>query len=167
MKNRGLSPLIVIFSAIVLFILIKFIFIDIIPVKGHSMDPVLHEDGLIVVDRVAYGLYLPVPGSYLIRWAHPQRGEMIILKEPEEDKIIVKRCVGIPGDPVNLEDDRIRVAGLSFPIDYSDSLKFNLIKEVSNNAVFVIGDNTGNSIDSRDFGLVTLDRVLGKVIAHY
>jgi signal peptidase I len=167
MKNKGLSPLTVIITAAALFIIIKFMIIDIIPVKGHSMDPVLHEDGLIVVFRAAYGLHIPFTGSYLIRWTEPEREEIIILREPVEDKTVVKRCIGMPGDPVALVEDQIKVDDHTVPIDYSDSLKFNLIKEVPEDAVFVIGDNTGNSIDSREFGFVTGNRVLGKVIAHF
>lgn len=105
------------------------------------------------------------------RFGPLDRRDVIVFKAPSEDKDYIKRIIGIPGDTVKIEDGKvflnhkklnepyisptIRTDARGFANEGQDIL-------VSENSYFVMGDNRPFSSDSRDWGLVTFDRVIGK-----
>ncbi|MBN1409374.1 MAG: signal peptidase I, partial [Spirochaetales bacterium] len=130
MKKTILTPLSVILPAMFLFLLLKTFFLDFVQVKGHSMDPSLVENEFLFINRAAFGIYVPFLNKYLISWSFPQRGDILILREPDEDKIIVKRCAGLPGDSVRVLQDTLEIGNSLIPVEYSDSVKFNGMKSI-------------------------------------
>jgi signal peptidase I len=110
-------------------------------VAGDSMRPTLHDGDRILTNRLAYGLRLPLVGTWLLRWSAPRRGDVVVLLSPINGRRLVKRITGVPGD--------ILGAG-----------------EVPPGRYFVTGDGP-RSLDSRAFGCVSRERILGRVVGFF
>jgi signal peptidase I len=67
-------------------------FFDIVRVAGHSMEPTIRNGQVLVINRAAYGIQVPLLSSYLIRWSAPVPGDIVLFKSPVEDRLVVKRC---------------------------------------------------------------------------
>lgn len=120
----------------------------------------------IIVNKMAY------------RDALPQRGDVIVFKYPEDEtKMFVKRVIGLPGDVIEVRDQAIYVNGDLLPEDYIQHTDRNILAAnprdnlkamtVPPNSYFVLGDNRESSLDSRFWGYVTQDKILGKAMLIY
>jgi len=128
-----------------------------VEVKGASMAPTLTAGDRFLLNRFAY----------LHR--EPQRGELVVLKDPETGDLIVKRIVGLPCETVIMQNDSAFVNGhrlfepyaaTSYRADHSPLGKATVIPR---NCYFVLGDNRSRSMDSRAFGPVTRESILGVI----
>ena len=72
-------------------LLIKLFLFDFIIADGNSMEPAIHSGSILVVNRLQYGLRFPGMTGYLIRWAQPRQGELVVFYTPSGE-IAVKRC---------------------------------------------------------------------------
>jgi signal peptidase I len=72
-------------------LLIKLFLFDFIIAEGFSMEPAIHSGSVLVVNRPQYGLRFPGQAGYLIRWAQPRQGELVVFYTPAGE-IAVKRC---------------------------------------------------------------------------
>jgi signal peptidase I len=116
-------------AALAAALLIKGFLFDFMIAEGRSMDPVIKNGTVLVVNRVAYGLRNPWSGKYFLRWARPLPGDVVVFFTPQGD-LAVKRCGAmIPG-----------------------------------NRFFALGDNSLESYDSRSYGPVPVEHILGKVM---
>lgn len=88
-------------------------------IPSDSMMPTLLDGDFILVSKFAYGLRLPVLNTRLLAVGSPQRGEVLVFRSPKEDKTLIKRLVGLPGDHVQVRDNRVWVNGRLVP--FSDS----------------------------------------------
>jgi signal peptidase I len=86
-------------------------------VPTGSMKPTILEGDRVFVNKLAYDLRVPFTMARLGRWADPSRGDIVVLISPHDGKRLVKRVIGIPGDTVELRDDRLVVNGQ--PAEYS------------------------------------------------
>ena len=127
------------------------------PVRVHadSMQPTLRSGDEVLVDRL----------SLVLR--APHRGEIVVANAPDIG-LVVKRVAAVGGDTVGIEDGVLVVNGHAEKegyVDYAsiDGSYFGPVR-VAPGAVFLLGDNRGNSEDSRDFGAVPEDDVLGRVL---
>ncbi|RRJ63810.1 signal peptidase I [Paenibacillus oralis] len=128
-------------------------------VKGQSMEPTLEERERLFIDRLVY------------RFGHPQRGEVVILKDPsaegERKPFLVKRVVAVPGDTVEVRDHMLCVNGEEQDEPYTDAMiedgDVPPVK-LGEGEYFVMGDNrhAGSSKDSRYFGSVKEDQIVGR-----
>jgi signal peptidase I len=75
-------------------LVIKLFLFDFIVAEGNSMEPVIHSGSVLVVNRLQYGLRFPGRSDYVVRWATPKQGDLVVFYTPSGD-IAVKRC----GDP--------------------------------------------------------------------
>lgn len=127
-------------------------------IPTESMTPTLQPGDSVLVDKLAY------KGG-----GTPDRGEMVVFHEPRTGDIVLKRVVALGGDTVGLQDGRLVVDGRR-PVepytdpDAIDSVYFGPVT-VPHGSVFVLGDNRLNSKDSRRFGTVRNDRIIGRVRA--
>lgn len=127
-------------------------------VVGHSMQPTLLEGEKLIINKIT------------LVFASPGRGDVIVLHDPstgpDRKEYLVKRVVGIPGDRVEVRDHKLYVNGKPANEPYVDSEiedpDFSELT-VEKGSYFVMGDNrhAGASKDSRYFGAVPLNRIVG------
>ncbi len=87
-------------------------------VPSGSMEPTLLVGDVILVDRLAYDLKLPFTHWHLAKWADPKRGDIVVFHTGRADMpdLLVKRVIGLPGDIIALDHDRLIVNGV--PVAY-------------------------------------------------
>ncbi len=122
-------------------------------VRGHSMEPSLHDGDRLVVDRVCYDL------------GDVTRGDVVVLRYPRDPAVdFVKRVVAVPGDRVAMAGGVLQVNGTPCD-DYGSILDVQDLspRTIPAGHVFVLGDNRPISCDSREFGLVPVELLRGKV----
>jgi signal peptidase I len=144
--------------AILLAVLINVFLAQSTIVWGQSMEPNLHQDQRLIMEKVGY------------RWHGPRRGDIVVLPDPTGGPIpLIKRVVGLPGERVTIAAGRVYIDGI--PIDES-----YLTQETQGGGrswlvpplhVFVLGDNRGNSKDSRYFGPVPIETIIGHAVFRY
>lgn len=130
-------------------------------VDGPSMEPSFYNSQFLIVSRI----------SYLM--GDPQRGDVVVFHYPRniEDDYI-KRVIGLPGDTVELRDAEVHVNGERLNEPYIkepcriERCRDN-IWELGPDEFFVMGDNRNRSQDSRDFGPVLREYVVGQVFVRY
>jgi signal peptidase I len=85
-------------------------------VPTGSMRPTILEGDRIFVNKLAYDLKLPYTKIRLAHWADPQRGDIVVCFSPADGTRLVKRVVGLPGDVIAMQDNRLFINGR--PLDY-------------------------------------------------
>src|SRR5688500_1089946 len=85
-------------------------------VPTGSMNPTILEGDRIFVNKLAYDLKVPFTTLHLARWSDPARGDVVVFFAPNDGTRMVKRVVGLPGDTVELRNNRLYVNG--GPADY-------------------------------------------------
>ena len=79
------------------------------PIPSGSMRPTLLEGDVVLVNRLAYDLKLPLTDVSLLRLADPQRGDVVTFSSPVDGTRLIKRVVAVPGDVVQLRDGQLQV----------------------------------------------------------
>ncbi|WNY64821.1 signal peptidase I [Borreliella carolinensis] len=152
-------------ACLFLITLIK-LFLSFYIVKGESMSPKIFEKNWIVNHKFAYGIRLKKRQKYLLLWKNPKKNEMVLIKDPITNKIAVKKIFAIPGEKFKqIEKNKICIHDLNFKID-ENFFKKN-IKKIPEDHYLVIGENKQISLDSRDYGFIKIDNILGKIIYYF
>ncbi len=143
--------------ALALFAAINF-FTARIRVEGHSMEPNYHHNNYVIVARWAYWL------------GDIQRGDVVVFpypNNPEEDYI--KRVIGLPGDRVAVRGGLLLVNDQIAVEDYLAEPMAREFPEVTvpEGHIFVMGDNRNDSSDSRRWGALSMEAILGKAVLVY
>jgi signal peptidase I len=94
---------------LLLFGLFRTAFADWNPIPSESMHPTLLDGDVVLVNRVAYDLKLPLTDISLVRIGEPQRGDVVTFHSPTDGTRLIKRLVGVPGDVIELRDDHLIV----------------------------------------------------------
>jgi signal peptidase I len=131
-----------------------------VQVQGSSMYPTLTDSGHYWLNRF----------SYLVN--EPQQNDIIALKDPRDNTLEVKRIIAMPGQSVYINNGRVYVNGRLLEEPYLPAKTPTYAYEkspneficIGNNEFFVMGDNRNNSTDSRTFGAVPRQNIIGKVI---
>ena len=126
-------------------------------VDGSSMLPTLENGEFVLVSKLSY-----TSGEY-------QRGDIIVFHFPlNPDEELVKRIIGLPGDQVVVQNEKVYVNGQQLSEDYiSHAPVYTGEWTVTEGHLFVLGDNRNNSNDSKDWGLLPQENVVGKAILIY
>jgi len=126
-------------------------------VRGYSMEPTLHQEERLLVEKLSY------------RFHAPQRGDIVVLKVVQEPIPLVKRVIGLPGETVEIRQGKVYVNGQHLDEPYLQQAPYGNMpaRQVPVGSVFVLGDNRNNSNDSRYFGVVPLDDIVGKAWLRY
>lgn len=90
--------------------------IDYNPVPTGSMNPTILEGDIVWVNKLAYGLRVPLTQRHIVQWANPQRGDIVVVLSPQDGTRLVKRIVGIPGDTLSMKDNQLVLNGR--PVEY-------------------------------------------------
>jgi signal peptidase I len=128
-----------------------------IRVDGSSMEPNFFNNEYIIVNRLAY------------KWAKPHRGEVIVFRYPSNPKQdLIKRVIGLPGDVVYITTKQVFINGKLLDETYiADAPNYFGTWRVPENSLFVLGDNRNASYDSKDWGYVPMQNVVGKALMVY
>jgi len=142
------------------FLLISHFVFQSVQVQGPSMYPTLINSNIYWLDRFAYELNDPHPG------------DIVAIKDPSGHGFDVKRIIAIPMQSVFINDGKVYVDGKLLPEPYlpphvytfAYDKKADKLVILAPGQFFVMGDNRGNSCDSRTFGPIPRDLILGRVI---
>jgi signal peptidase I len=156
-RLRRELPLLLAALAVGLLLLVRAFVAEPMKIPSDSMAPTLRPGDQVLVDKLAYR------GAAL-----PARGDLAVFHDPRTGEIVLKRVVAVAGDTVGLEDGALVVNGRRPFEPYADqksidSVYFGPVK-VGAGRFFVLGDNRANSADSRSFGSVPADRLIGRVL---
>jgi signal peptidase I len=116
---------------LVVFALVMFAFRSAIAdwndVPTGSMKPTILEGDRVFVNKLAYDLKVPFTTWHVAQWDNPKRGDTVVFHSPADDIRLVKRVIGLPGDKIELVNNRLLVNGSS--VDYEE-LPANTISEL-------------------------------------
>jgi signal peptidase I len=88
------------------------------PIPSESMHPTLLDGDVVLVNRVAYDLKVPLTNISVARLGEPRRGDVVTFYSPSNGVRLIKRLIGVPGDVVELRDDKLYVNGVA--AEYAD-----------------------------------------------
>ncbi|NLW25167.1 MAG: signal peptidase I [Clostridia bacterium] len=140
--------------AIVLAIIIRTFLFEPFWIPSRSMEPTLQISDRIIVTKFSYWL------------SEPKRGDVVVFEYPlDTSKDYVKRVIGLPGEKIEIRDSKLYINDILVEEPYLPTeLQFPDFGpvEVPENAYFMMGDNRNNSSDSRDWGFVERELLIGK-----
>jgi len=164
---RGLADLVkTALVVIVLVVITRGFILQPFIVDGSSMEPRFHTNDYLLVDKISYRLH-PVT-----------RGDIIVFKYPLQTSVnYVKRVIGLPGETVKIQNGSVYIINSQYPdglalsepyvIDHAETLLPSGAADaqyvVPANEYFVMGDNRPASSDSRSWGFVPKDDIIGRV----
>lgn len=173
--------------ALIIFVAVRQVVLN-FRVDGSSMLPNLHNSEMLLVNRHAYEDYNL---ASLVNWIpgvdagdkviHPfgevKRGDIVVFNPPVGNKPFIKRIIGLPGDVITFANNSVVVNGVPLQENYelggptecpggAQACRAGPIT-VGEDQVFVMGDNRDNSEDSRFFGPVDIDSIIGKAVITY
>ena len=176
--------------ALVIFVAVRTIVLN-FRVDGLSMEPNLKDNEMLLVNRNAYLSYdkdtwfgwIPgvdsEEGDIVYPFGKPERGDIVVVDPPaaaSADKPYIKRVIGEPGDQVEIRDNQVFIDGEQLVEPYLPAGLETTCEQARQNcgpltvpedAVLVLGDNRTNSEDSRYFGVVPIDDIIGKTWVTY
>jgi signal peptidase I len=157
--------------AAVIFLLVRLVVLN-FRVDGQSMTPNLADGQMLLVNRNAYQFF-DVNGTRYYPFDPPERGDVVVFDPPSEsEKPYIKRIIGLAGEEVTFGDGHVLIDGAPLEEDYiEDNTRCGRADTcdvvVPEGHVYVLGDNRRNSSDSRVFGPVPVENVVGKAWLSY
>jgi signal peptidase I len=146
----------------VIIIPVRYFLIQPFYVKGASMEPNFFDHEYLIIDELSYRLNEPV------------RGDIVVFKYPKDPKqFFIKRVIGMPEETVEIIDGKIRLYTKDHPngffldeTGYIDGVftSSRQIVQLKKGEYYLMGDNRPASLDSRVFGPVERDLIVGKVL---
>ncbi|MFT4651325.1 MAG: signal peptidase I [Porticoccaceae bacterium] len=165
-------------------------------IPSKSMVPTLKVGDFILVSKWSYGLRLPVLRTKIFDVDSPKRGDVVVFFPPDEERYFIKRLVGLPGDKIQVINGKLYVNNAAMPqtdtiVDTGASrsqvmmedldgvehliqkrvpptrMSQNFSTLVPQGHYFMMGDNRDNSSDSRVWGPVPEERIVGKAFARW
>lgn len=170
-------------------LIIRSFIIEPFQIPSSSMEPSLQIGDFILVNKFTYGLRLPVTNTEIISVNKPKRGEVMVFFPPNDPRYFIKRVIGLPGDYIEYKDKKLYVNGLlqeQTPLENTlafdprahfaenlDGVTHSIFTDshrlaqdgafvVRDGHYFMMGDNRDNSSDSRVWGQVPEENIVGK-----
>lgn len=181
------------FPVLAIVLVIRSFLFEPFQIPTGSMIPTLQVGDFILVNKYTYGIRLPVIGTKVFDVSDPENGEIMVFIPPHQDEYFIKRVVGIPGDRVRYQDKTLYINGekqnQTFvaqipPVNprylvYREKLgetehliQRNPYREtrveewvIPEGHYFMMGDNRDQSSDSRYWGLVSEENIVGRAVA--
>jgi len=151
-------------------------------VQGASMEPNFYDGEYLIINEFGYKKTVVGTGDYEIFTANPhkelQRGDVVVFRYPNNpDEYFIKRIVGLPEEKIEIQEGRVLVYNDENPGGkYLDEKKYlpsvaqrtecvgNCVFDLEDDEYIVLGDNRSHSSDSRRWGVLNEDFVIGKVL---
>lgn len=151
----------IVIISLIIVIPIRYYVIQPFYVKGQSMEPNYHDQEYLIIDEISY------------KFKEPARGDVVVLQSPQSSKdFFIKRIVGLPGERVTIKNCQLKIYNADYPggkkLNESqylpDDIKTCADVDVTLKGMeyFVMGDNRTSSLDSRSFGPITKQNIVGK-----
>ena len=130
-------------------------------VLGASMEPNFENGDYLIIDEISY------------RFNQPQRGDVIVFKYPNNPKqYYIKRIIGLPGEIITISDEKIVIKNKANPDGFAPEEDYlsgaetngNISATLGFDEYFVLGDNRGASSDSRIWGALKEEFVVGRAL---
>ena len=147
-KKNYIKEFLPYFMIILVVVLIKTFVVSPIRVNGTSMDPTLNDKDIMLLDEISY------------RFSDIERFDIVVVKE--EDEYLIKRVIGLPGETVEYKNDKLYIDGKYVKEDFKHKETFDFSTTLGKDEYFIMGDNRTNSTDSRVFGPISRDKIMGK-----
>jgi signal peptidase I len=144
--------------AVIIALVINLFLAQATQVLGQSMEPNLHTAQRVVVEKVTY------------RVVHgPRRGDIVVIDTPDQTEMLIKRVIGLPGETISVHRGTVYINGeeLEEPWTVNPGGSNYGPKTIPPLHVFVLGDNRGASNDSRSFGPVPIEDIVGRAWFSY
>ena len=150
----------IVFLALVIVVPIRYFLFQPFLVKGQSMEPTFQNSDYLIIDEISY------------RFKEPKRGEVIVFRFPQNPpQRFIKRIIGLPSETVEIKDGKVRIikGDKAEILDESSYLPLslktpgNLSITLDANEYFVLGDNRRLSADSRSWGPLLREYIIGRV----
>lgn len=149
-------------------------------VQQESMENTLYNDEKLIVDKVSYNFTTPKRGDIIIFFDNEEKGnvfeesykylkEIVSISYDTDTRVrFVKRVIGVPGDEVDIKEGHVYLNGNMLDETYVKGDTYirdiDFPIKVEEDTLLVLGDNREKSKDSRDFGLININQVEGKVL---
>jgi signal peptidase I len=171
--------------ALLIFLLVRAV-VQNFQVEGRSMEPTLESEWYLLVNKAIYWeinlntvhKFIPFvepgedPTRYLFRG--PERGDVVVFRAPDQapntpERDFIKRVVGLPGETVEVRDCTVFINGSPLVEDYINEPPTGTFgpEMVPEGHLFVLGDNRNNSSDSRSFGMLPKENIIGQAFLTY
>jgi signal peptidase I len=142
------------------YLFISHFFVQSVRVVGRSMVPTLQDSQRYLLNRWIY------------RFRQPHHSDIVVLRDPIDNGFSVKRVIATPGDSIYLKDGSVYLNGCKLNETYlvpgtptfSEPRHPEQMILCGKNQYFLLGDNRNNSVDSRRYGPVLRDNILGPII---
>lgn len=142
-------------------------------IPSGSMENTLLIGDHLIMSRVGYDAGVPFTNWHVPLWRNPHRQQVIIFKPPfaPDTPDYVKRVIGLPGDTIDIHEGSVWVNGQrlveNYTIGRTDPYDQKFPFKVEPDRYFVMGDNRGNSYDSRFWGTVPRNDIIGTPVMIY
>lgn len=140
--------------AVLLAVVIRVFLFQFFVIPSASMEPTLTEGDMIAANKIVY------------RFSEPKRGDIIVFKYPlDPERDFVKRLIGLPGEKLQIKSSTLYINGKVTPEPYlPKGLKFQDYGPVTvpKDKFFMMGDNRNDSLDSRSWGEMPRENIIGK-----
>jgi signal peptidase I len=166
-------------AALIAFFVRSFV-VQAFKIPSSSMEPTLLVGDHLLVNRLSYAVKVPFTDVVIFRIGTPERGDVIVFRYPvDRTKDFIKRVVAKEGDTVEIKDKVVYVNGNRIDYPQAQYLEPTIIPgffsqrdntgplTVPKDSYFVMGDNRDRSLDSRFWGFVTYDDLVGKALIIY
>ena len=166
-------------AAVIAFFVRSFI-IQAFKIPSSSMEPTLLIGDHLLVNRLSYVLKVPFTDMVLFNLGDPKRGDVVVFRYPvDRTKDFIKRVIAVSGDTVEIKDKAIYVNGKKAEDSHAYFADQTIIPAylspkdnlpafvVPKNSYFVMGDNRDRSLDSRFWGFVGKDDLVGRALVLY
>ncbi|HOP86452.1 MAG TPA: signal peptidase I [Syntrophorhabdaceae bacterium] len=168
-----------IIAALIAFFVRSF-FVQAFKIPSSSMEPTLLIGDHLLVNRLSYVMKIPFTDIIILNLGEPERGDVIVFRYPiDKSKDFIKRVIAKGGDIVEIKDKRVYINGKQIEDKWAYFTDDNILPAhvspkdnlgpivVPKGAYFVMGDNRDRSLDSRFWGFVNREHLVGKALILY
>ena len=160
--------------ALAIALIIRTFFFQAFRIPSGSMEDTLVEGDFLLVDKLTFGAKIPGLDARFPGFREPKRGDIIVFKDPRTNRDYIKRCIATEGELIEIVDNAVFIneqpldepykAIKPRPFDVRHTINPH---RVSNGSVFMMGDNRNNSEDSRYWGDLNRDKIVGRAFVLY
>lgn len=152
-------------------------------IPSGSMENTLLVGDHLIMSRIGYDAGIPFTNLHVPLWRNPHRGQIVIFKPPfaPDQTDLIKRVIGLPGETLDIHDGAVWINGKKLEENYTTGptepaphgyapnglADLTLPFQIPENCYFVMGDNRGNSIDSRFWGCMPRKDLIGTPVMIY